>query len=129
VRRPSAIAIVVALFLVGVAVGIIGSHLYYWHEMRRPGGLASLHAHMVAADLHRYLDLTPDQEGKVDAILADTQRETMAIHHEMRPRILAALQRAHARLDAILTPDQRRRFAEYSRGRGSRMHRLLLDVR
>jgi Spy/CpxP family protein refolding chaperone len=122
VRRSTAVVAIVALFLVGVAVGAIGYQSFLVGQMRRPGAFAAWGTHLMASDLKRHLDLTPPQQAEVERILADSRAEWVALHHEMRPRVRAILDRTHARISAVLTPQQR---AEFERFRKRRHHRLL----
>lgn len=71
----------------------------------------------------RNLDLTPEQQRQVGAILADSQRD--ALRREMMPRALALLDRTHTRISAVLTPEQRERFERLRERRASRWRRVL----
>jgi Spy/CpxP family protein refolding chaperone len=129
-RRSSAVAGVVALFLVGVAVGALGANLVSWHRPWR--GLAALHGaagHLggqrMAEELQRRLDLNADQRRQLDAILADTHRETQAIWQEVRPRIREVIERGQNRIATILTPAQRQEFEAYRKEHAARLRLLL----
>jgi len=126
VKRSTALVAVVALFLVGVLVGILGTHLFYLRQLRHPGGMAALGNRFLANSLDRRLDLTPEQRRQVDAILADASREAGAVRREMMPRILEILDRSHRRIAAVLTPEQRQELERFRRQRGDRFRRLLL---
>lgn len=142
-RRSSAVAGVVALFLVGVAVGALGDHLVGWHRTR--GGPAGLGVHgghggagglgghgghggpggRLSAELHRRLDLTADQQRQVDAILGETHRETLALWQEMRPRVAAVIDQGQNRIAQILTPQQRQEFEVIRRERAEHLRSLV----
>jgi len=129
-RRSSAVAGVVALFLLGVVVGALGANLASRHRSHdRPFAHHVLGGRMMAAELHRRLDLTADQQRQVDAILADSHRETMALWQEVRPRVVAVIERAQNRIALILTPAQRQEFERYRRERAERLQRLLGSAR
>jgi len=113
VRRGTAIAAVVALFVAGVVVGVLGTHAFYLHELHQPGGLAALGTRMLASELNRKLDLDAGQQAEVARILDDAQTESAALRREMTPRVLALLNRTHDRISAVLTPQQRREFERY----------------
>ena len=123
-RLPTAIVAIVALFLVGAAVGALGYHAFLFHQMRQPGGGAAWGTRLLASDLKRRLDLSPNQEAQVELILADSRNESMALHREMRPRVRAILDRAHARIGAVLTPQQRAEFERFRQRRHSRLMHL-----
>jgi Spy/CpxP family protein refolding chaperone len=130
-RRSSAVAGVVALFLVGVVVGALGAELVSRRPARGGAG-GPLGAHlgagghrMMAAELRRRLDLTAEQQRQLDAILADTHRETQALWQEVRPRVLAVIERGQNRIAQILTPRQRQEFEVYRRERAEHLRRML----
>lgn len=125
-RRSTAIAAVVGLFLVGVLVGVLATHVFYLRQMRHPGGLAMLGNRALAADLDRRLDLSPEQRRHVDTVLADAAREAGAVRREMMPRILDILERSQQRIAAVLTPEQQRELQQFRLQRATRLRRFLL---
>jgi hypothetical protein len=124
-KRSTATVVVVALFLVGVLVGVLGTHLFYLRHLREPGWLVTAGTRLLAADLRRDLDLTPEQEREIDAILADAQRDAIALRQELMPRMLDILDRSQSGISAVLTSEQRERFEQLRRRRGNRLRRLL----
>ena len=131
-RRSSALAGVVALFLVGVVVGALGTELvrrhHPWGGAAGPGGPIGhlrMHHRMMAAELTRRLDLTADQQRQLEPILAETHGETQAIWQEVRPRVLAVIEQGENRIAQILTPGQRQEFEVYRRERAERLQRML----
>jgi Spy/CpxP family protein refolding chaperone len=58
----------------------------------------------------RELDLTPEQQLRVDSIMSQQTRDFRRIREEMQPRFDSLLLRAQARLDSVLTADQRARL-------------------
>jgi Spy/CpxP family protein refolding chaperone len=128
-RRSSAVAGVLALFLVGVVVGALGVNLVNCH---RPWCSPSVrHAgHMggrrMTEELRRRLDLDADQQRQLDAILADTHRQTQAIWLEVRPRVVAVIEQGQHRIEGILTtPRQRQEFEVYRQERAAHLRLLL----
>jgi len=109
-KRSTAGLAILGVFLVGVAVGVSGTHLFYLRHLREPGGMVGWGARLLAADLKRDLDLTPEQAKQVDAILLETRKETIALRHKMMPEMTVVLQRSRHRIEAILTPEQRKKF-------------------
>ncbi len=124
-KRSTALLAVAVLFLVGVAVGVLGTHLFYIHEARQPGGLAHLGSLWLARNLDRRLDLTADQRRQVDAILADTARDAAALRQDITPRLLEILDRTHRRIAAVLTPEQRKKFERFRHEHSDHIRGLL----
>jgi Spy/CpxP family protein refolding chaperone len=124
VKRSTAIVAVVAIFLAGVVVGALGYGSFLMGQLRRPGGVAAWATRLLASDLKRHLDLTPQQETEVERILAESRAESAALHREMRPRVRAILDRTHARISAVLTPRQREEFERFRQRRHGRLLHL-----
>ncbi|MDP9120994.1 MAG: hypothetical protein M3O15_06445 [Acidobacteriota bacterium] len=125
-RRPAAVGAIAAIFLLGMLTGVFASHLFILHQIHGPGGLAAFGTRLMAADLKRRLDLTPEQQAKVDAILADTRNDIQAVRHECLPRTTAILDRAQARIEQLLDPEQKKEFARFHQTRAGRLRKLLL---
>jgi len=127
VRRSTAFAAVLALFLVGVLVGVLGTHAFYFHQMRQPGGLAAFGTRLLARDLERRLDLSTRQKAEVDRILVQTRAESADLRRETLPRVLAILDRTHRSIEAILTPRQRAIFERYRERHQERLRHFFVD--
>jgi Spy/CpxP family protein refolding chaperone len=112
-KRRTALLAVLALFLSGVLVGVVATHGFYLYKVRQPGGLGELGSRVVAWELRQRLDLTAEQEREIDAILAETRREGLAIRQRTIADVMALLERNHARLAAVLTPAQREEFERF----------------
>lgn len=121
-RRGTALLAVVALFLSGVLVGVVGTHGFYLYKVRQPGGLGELGSRVAAWELRQRLDLTPEQERQIDEILADTRREGLTIRQRTIADVLALLERNHEQLSAVLTPEQRVEFERFRQ-----RHRRLVE--
>jgi Spy/CpxP family protein refolding chaperone len=118
-RRSSAAGGVIALFLVGVAVGALGAHLVSRHGLR--GGQPGFSHRAMTDDLYRRLDLDANQRRQVDAIFADSHRETAALWREVRPRVQAVIERTQNRIVPLLNPRQRQEFERYRREHSEHM--------
>lgn len=58
------------------------------------------------------LDLTPEQQQRVDSIMSQQMADFRRIRSEMQPRFDSLLAKAQARLDSVLTPAQREKLAQ-----------------
>lgn len=124
-KRSTALLAATALFLVGILVGVLGTHLFYFHEMRQPGGLARLGSRLMLANLDRELDLTAEQRRAVEGILADARSEFAEIRRAATPRALAVLDRSHERIAALLSAEQRAKFERIQARRRALLERYL----
>jgi Spy/CpxP family protein refolding chaperone len=114
-RQRAAVGVVVALFVVGVAVGALGANLVNRHRVHS-GGIGGIGGHgtrsMESEMVHR-LDLNPEQQRQVHVIFTDAHHEILAVLNEVRPRMNGVMDRAHNRIEQILTPEQRVAFERY----------------
>jgi hypothetical protein len=120
-----AVLLVVILFVLGIALGAVGEHLWNAHviaaQHRRPPGPAQ--------QLKDELGLTADQAKQFDAIIADEggkfanlraeersewepKHATLEVqeHAEWDPKWDQVRQQGRDQIRAILTPDQRTKF-------------------
>src|SRR3954466_9026038 len=119
--RAMAIALLVVVGLAGMGLGFAADRLAM-HSQRGgrrvgpgDGGGRGMRAGRHGGDgmrerLARELDLTPDQQRRVDSIMNQQTRDFRRIREEMQPRFDSLLQRAQTGLDSVLTPDQRARL-------------------
>lgn len=125
-KRVAAISAVLAVLVLGILVGILGTHLFYAHRLAEPGSSSTMAGRFFAERLDRELALTAEQRAAIDAILDETQREAGALRDEMRPRVGGLMREATERISELLTPEQRRRFEELrARHRGRAEHFFL----
>lgn len=108
-----AAALVVLIFLLGIAIGALGTH--FWGERvwsaraERPGRTK------IVENLTREVGLTSDQQKQVEAIVDDTGAKFDAIHEQERPQYEQARQEGRNRIRAILTPEQLPKFEDFLR--------------
>jgi LTXXQ motif family protein len=121
-----AIGLVVVVFVLGIALGGVGTHLW---EVRV---LASQQHPDFVKQLKSELQLSPEQASKVDAILNDDHSKFHALdtqrhaewdskydaldkqrHAEWDPRYDQVRQQGRDSIRAILTPDQKVKFEAF----------------
>lgn len=124
-RKVTAVTAVFSLFAVGVLVGVLGTHAFYFYQFRHPGGLATFGARFLANDLHRKLDLTPSQQAQLQEILRNGRRDAVALRRKMYPPLWEILERTQGEIRGILTPEQRREFERFQRRHYRRMQHFL----
>lgn len=108
-RREAAVLVFV-VFLLGLLVGGVGNHL--WGQ-RVWGGRQEVARHpgppsraKIVDHLTRELQLTPDQQQKIGAIIDDTRSQMLSQHEKIR-------QQGRERIRAVLTPEQVPKFDEF----------------
>jgi Spy/CpxP family protein refolding chaperone len=106
-----AVALLVVVFLLGLALGGFGTY-FFWAGAIERGHHSKQH---IVEELTRELALTPDQQKQLSQILDDTRARFEAIHEQMRPQYDAAREEGRNRIRAILTADQRPKFDAFVR--------------
>lgn len=119
-NRTQALAVLIAVFLVGCVLGIAGlrvwqnrlqgegGFLFPWREQGRTNRLVEL------------LQLTPEQNAQLNAILQDTRRQIDASRLETERKMDTIRAQANAKIEAILNDEQKKKFAQYVKEAGSR---------
>jgi uncharacterized membrane protein (DUF4010 family) len=106
-----------AIFLLGVAVGGAGTAWFgiraFRNAMRAPAsvtGPADRAAIRIGADLHKQLQLTPEQAARVQSILDQSAANLKANRAQAVAKAAAELRSAIQRIAAELPPEKRRDF-------------------
>jgi Spy/CpxP family protein refolding chaperone len=109
--RLATAAVVITVFLAGALVGV---GVERWSASRAELAAVPPRGFGVFLPLEG-LELTPEQHTKIDAILERHQRELETLLRESYPRARAVGDRLEAEIQAVLTPEQQRKFAELKR--------------
>ena len=115
--KSAALALVIAVFLLGVALGALGMYLegarvFAGRPANPPRLSPAAHRTRVVDDLTKQLSLNPDQAAKLSGILEQTGAGYKSIHDEEAVKIDGVRQRGRDQIRAILTPDQLPKFEE-----------------
>jgi Spy/CpxP family protein refolding chaperone len=114
-KRGEAAALVLVVFLLGVLLGGVGNHL--WGE--RVWGEQTINTqptrNEIVGRLTRDLQLTPDQQKQLGAIVDDTRAQWRTLYTTIEPQHEQIRQQSRDRIRAILTPDQKPKFEEFMR--------------
>jgi hypothetical protein len=116
VNRSALVISLIAIFLVGAALGLMGG-IVFSHQVRSalrdsPGPFSRLvpppHPRSPLRDalprLQRLLDLTPEQVKRIEPRVLESQQQFEAARESL-----------HSRIDAELTPAQRERWKAFER--------------
>jgi Spy/CpxP family protein refolding chaperone len=111
-----AVLLVFVLFLLGIALGSVGTYLVTTRVLAaRPqtilGHTPSEHMAMFTRDLK----LTPSQQDQIQAILTDTRARYASLHEKLDPEYAQVRHEGRERIREILTPEQRPKFEDLLR--------------
>jgi len=119
VTKTTAIAVIVVVltFVAGVAVGMFSSHVMM---LRGGHGAPPFPTRAMVNRLDRHLDLTDAQRAKVQEIIERRHARIAETWSSVRPKVSEEIARANAEIDAVLTSEQRTRFAKMKMRMGRR---------
>jgi Spy/CpxP family protein refolding chaperone len=114
-RAKGALLLLLA-FLLGAAAGALGFGLYqtrmgWWHPRRDSARFQQF----LLKRLTRELDLRAEQQQQVETILRETGQEFARLREEVGPRVRDIRMHTREKIQAILSPDQQRKFAALER--------------
>ena len=92
------------IFVVGMVTGaslMIGMGPHFRH----PPGEREMKNHWMMMLVHR-LNLTDDQQAKIQPILTDAENQIHSVHGEEIGRISKIMETANSQISSLLTPDQ-----------------------
>jgi Spy/CpxP family protein refolding chaperone len=115
VKRWIAILSVTGLFVIGILIGSLGTHLYYAHRLLTPDGPPGWGGRLFMDRLEARLNLTSEQRREIDRILEESHARAESFRESMGPKVRALMEETHERVTAVLTPEQREQFEEMRR--------------
>jgi Spy/CpxP family protein refolding chaperone len=106
------------VFALGIALGVLGTYVVttrvFAHGQPPAHNPASGRAHYIDR-LNRELNLTPDEQKQIDAILTTVQARFDAIHESVVPQYEDARKSGREQIRQLLTPDQQTKFDDFLR--------------
>jgi Spy/CpxP family protein refolding chaperone len=111
-----AVLLVLLLFVLGIALGSVGTYLVTTRvQAARPvATLVHNPAHTMAM-YTRDLNLDADQQTQIQAILNDMRAGYASLHEKLDPEYERVRQQGRDRIRQILTPEQRPKFEDLLR--------------
>jgi hypothetical protein len=111
-----AVLLVFVLFILGIALGSVGTYLVTTQvQAARPhASLSHNYAGTVAMFTHG-LGLSPDQEKQLEVIFTDMRDHYSALHAKLDPEYEQVRQDGRERVRQILTPEQRSKYEDLLR--------------
>jgi len=110
--------IVFVLFILGIALGSVGTYLVTMRvQAARPlaTGQHPPGAGHAMALFTRDLNLTGEQQTQIQAILSDMRAHYSQLHEKLDPEYEQVRQQGRDRIRQLLTPEQRPKFEELLR--------------
>jgi len=117
--RPRALAVLLAVFLAGCLVGGAGSFVWL-RKAAATAGSRPAGRGQERQKLKEVLQLSPEQEAQFTAILNESRKRLAEVQREHEPKIESIRNETNSKLNAILNPEQQRKFAEFRREMRSR---------
>jgi Spy/CpxP family protein refolding chaperone len=111
--RGEAAVLVAVVFVLGILLGGVGNHL--WGE--RVWGMRDTtppQTHL-SVELTQELQLTPDQQKQMKAIIADTQLKWHALYAPLESQRTEIREQSHDQMRKVLTPEQEPKFDAFMR--------------
>ena len=109
--KRKAIVLVVVLFVLGIALGSVGAHMWDGHV------IASQRHHRPSEELKQELQLSPDQTKQFDQIMTDWRGKFQGLGAQERsewdPKYDQIRHEERNNIRAILTPDQKVKFEAF----------------
>ena len=103
------------VFLLGAALGGMLGYVFVHHTaMAAPAQMTETERRAQKVQrLTQELNLAPDQQKQIEAIIASVQAQYKTIRQSAEPQINEARQRGREQIRAILTPEQKPKFEEF----------------
>ncbi len=112
-KKSRAIIGVVLVFVLGVVCGVLAAHMAYMHRIEAfISGRPQAKEEIIVKRLARKLDLDDRQLEQVRGIVHKTQEEIRALRKQLRPQTEAIIAEAQGKINALLTAEQQRKFAQ-----------------
>ncbi len=110
-----AFLLVVLVFALGIGLGAAGTYLVTTHVLAaRPQGVTRVSGNHMAM-FTRDLNLNPDQQKQIQAILTETRARYAEIHSQADPEYEKARQAGREKIRQVLTAEQKPKFEDLLR--------------
>jgi Spy/CpxP family protein refolding chaperone len=111
-----AVLLVFVLFVLGIALGSVGTYVVTTRvQAARPQATLARNPGHTMAMFTRDLNLNPDQQNQIQAILNDTRARYAQLHQKLDPEYEQVRQEGRDRIRQALTPEQRPKFEDLLR--------------
>jgi Spy/CpxP family protein refolding chaperone len=112
-NRTRAVAVVVAVLLIGCILGVAGYHFFFEkRDQPKPAVSNSGHVSGHAGRLVERLQLTKEQEKQLGEILEDSRRQIETGRNEFNSKMQEIRGKTNERIAAILNDEQKQKFQQ-----------------
>jgi len=112
-KKSSPVFGVVLVFLLGILCGSLATHFLYRYRMDSIiSGRGETREEILVNRLERNLKLDARQEEEARTIVHETHEAIKALRRQIRPQTEAVIEKAQARINSILTPEQQEIYAQ-----------------
>ena len=98
------------VFLAGVVAGVVGTRIAIRHWVRSAIHRPQMVQMFIERRLTWQLRLGASQQAQVHQILADARGQLKELRRDYRPQVIGIASNADAKISALLTPAQQKRF-------------------
>jgi Spy/CpxP family protein refolding chaperone len=105
-------ALVVALFLIGIALGALGASLWLRSRPQPMGHYSHPSRAEIVNRLSHDLDLTPEQRSQIETIVDSAHKRFHALDEQVEPQYDAIRQDTRSQIRVVLTPEQKAKFED-----------------
>jgi Spy/CpxP family protein refolding chaperone len=113
-NNRKAVVLVILVFVLGIALGVVGTYLVTSRVEAARGGGSRTRGNALAI-FTKDLNLTTAQQQQIEAILRDVRAQYAAIHEKVDPEYEQARKQGRDRIRQVLTPEQKPKFEELLR--------------
>jgi Spy/CpxP family protein refolding chaperone len=111
-----ALLLVFVLFVLGIALGCVGTYVVTTRVLAARPQATLAHSPGHAMEMFtRDLNLNPEQQNQIQAILNDTRGRYAELHEKLDPEYEQVRHEGRQRIREVLTPEQRPKFEELLR--------------
>jgi Spy/CpxP family protein refolding chaperone len=111
--RLEAAALVFVVFLLGLLLGGVGSHLWDERVLGQEAVNTKPTREQVLNDLTQRLQLTPEQQKQIAVQIDDTRAKWQALYAPLDAQHEQIRQEGRASIRAVLTPEQQIKFDDF----------------
>lgn len=114
-REKRAIVLVVIVFVLGIALGGLGDHLWGNHVWAAHSTSMRPTSTQRVQEMTNQLSLSPDQQKQILGIIDETRAKWQTVNEATAKELAQTREDARNRIRATLTPEQLPKYEEFNR--------------